>query len=61
MDLSAVIDDGEAITGAIALHRGYAVAIDDRKARRVLGKRVPAKYSWFPPWRSCSNGVQPSQ
>ena len=42
VDLAAVIDDGEAITGAIALHRGYAVAIDDRKARRVLGERTPA-------------------
>ncbi len=39
--LAAVIDDGEAMTGAIALNRGYSVAIDDRKARRVLGERAP--------------------
>ena len=36
--LAAVIDDGEAMTGAIALSRGFSVAIDDRKARRVLGE-----------------------
>ena len=39
--LAAVIDDGEAMTGAIALNRGYSVAIDDRKARRVLGDKAP--------------------
>ena len=35
------MDDGEAVTGAIALNRGYSVAIDDRKARRVLGEKAP--------------------
>ena len=38
--LAAVLDDGEAVTGAIALNRGHAVAIDDRKARRVLGEKA---------------------
>ena len=38
--LAALVDDGEAMTGAIALHRGYAVATDDRKARRVLAKQA---------------------
>ena len=41
VDLAALIDDGEAMTGAIALCRGYSVAIDDRKARRVLRERAP--------------------
>ena len=40
VDLASQMDDGEAVTGAIALHRGYAVATDDRKARRVLAERA---------------------
>ena len=40
VDLASMMDDGEAVTGAIALHRGYAVATDDRKARRVLAERA---------------------
>jgi len=39
--LAADLDDGEAVTGAIAFHRGCAVATDDRKARRVLGQLIP--------------------
>ncbi len=42
VDLAALVDDGEAITGALALHRGCSVATDDRKARRVLGERTPS-------------------
>lgn len=41
VNLASMIDDGEAITGAIAVHRGYVVATDDRKARRVLGQLTP--------------------
>ncbi len=41
VDLAALVDDGEAITGAIAVHRQCALATDDRKARRVLGERTP--------------------
>ena len=41
VELAATVDDGEAMTGAIALNRGHMVAIDDRKARRVLGERAP--------------------
>ena len=39
--LAALVDDGEAATGALALHRGCAVATDDRKARRVFGEFMP--------------------
>ncbi len=39
--LAAELDDGEAVTGAIAFHRGCAVATDDRKARRVLRQLSP--------------------
>ncbi len=39
--LGAELDDGEAVTGALAFHRGCAVATDDRKARRVLGQLSP--------------------
>ena len=41
VELAANLDDGEAMTGAIGRNRGYAVAIDDRKARRVLGEWAP--------------------
>ena len=42
VDLAVSVDDGEAVTGALAFHRGCSVATDDRKARRVLGERFPA-------------------
>ncbi len=41
VNLARYIDDGEAVTGSIAIHRGYVVATDDRKARRVLAEQVP--------------------
>ena len=41
VELAADLDDGEAMTGAMAINRGFAVAIDDRKARRVLGEKAP--------------------
>ena len=41
VELAAILDDGEAMTGAIALNREHLVAIDDRKARRVLGEKAP--------------------
>jgi predicted nucleic acid-binding protein len=36
IDLTRVLDDGEAMTGALAIHRGLSVVTDDRKAIRVL-------------------------
>ena len=41
VSLAALIDDGEAATGALAFHRGCAIATDDRKARRVFGAFMP--------------------
>ncbi len=35
------LDDGEAATGAIALHRGWAIATDDRKCRSLFNKEAP--------------------
>jgi hypothetical protein len=35
------MDDGEAMTCALAMHRQCDVATDDRKARRVLSGRAP--------------------
>ncbi|MBI4333996.1 MAG: hypothetical protein HY673_22260 [Chloroflexi bacterium] len=35
IDLAAELDDGEAVTIALAFHRQYTVATDDAKARRV--------------------------
>ncbi|MBI4321879.1 MAG: hypothetical protein HY675_25575 [Chloroflexi bacterium] len=42
VDLAAVVDDGEAMSFAVAYHRGWAVATDDRKARRVFAQRAAA-------------------
>lgn len=39
IDLTLDLDEGEAMTGAIAVHRGYTVITDDRKALRVLTGR----------------------
>ncbi len=36
------LDDGEAMTCALASARGFAVATDDRKAQRLLQELVPA-------------------
>lgn len=41
VELAADLDDGEAVTGALAFYRGCSVATDDRKARRVLGQLIP--------------------
>ncbi len=41
VELAALIDDGEALTGALAVHRECSLATDDRKARRVLAERLP--------------------
>jgi predicted nucleic acid-binding protein len=40
-DLALQLDDGEAMSGAIALHRGYRIATDDGKMIRLLGQRLP--------------------
>ena len=42
VDLAAELDDGEAQTAAIAINRGFMVATDDRKARRLLAERWPS-------------------
>ena len=39
--LAALVDEGEAATGALALGHGCSVATDDRKARRVFGELMP--------------------
>ena len=41
VDLALQLDDGEAMTGALAIHRNALLATDDRKAIRVLGQRLP--------------------
>lgn len=42
VNLAVHLDDGEAITGALALHRDCSIATDDRKARRILSKYAPS-------------------
>ncbi len=41
VNLAAELEDGEAMTMAIAHSRGLAAAVDDRKARRIAGERFP--------------------
>lgn len=40
VDLTQELDDGEAMTAALAIHRGYTVVTDDRKAIRVLKRET---------------------
>ena len=42
VDLSQELDESEARTAAIAHHRGFMIATDDRKARRVLTDNWPS-------------------
>jgi predicted nucleic acid-binding protein len=39
IDLTREVGEGEAMTAALAIHRGWAVVTDDRKANRVLSNR----------------------
>lgn len=41
VDLARSVDDGEAATVALALHRAYAVVTDDGKAINLLRTRAP--------------------
>lgn len=41
VQLAAELDDGEAVTFALAIERGLAVATDDRKALRVFERYAP--------------------
>src|SRR5215211_341472 len=44
IDLTRQLGDGEAMTAALAIHRGATVVTDDRKAERVLASRgVPLR------------------
>src|SRR5947208_17094709 len=36
IDFAVHLDDGEAMTGAIAVHRNWAIATDDRKATSLF-------------------------
>lgn len=42
VNLAVHLDDGEAITGALAFHRDCSIATDDRKARRILSQYAPS-------------------
>ena len=41
VNFAAEVDDGEAVTCALALNRGAAVVTDDRKTLRVLARLAP--------------------
>lgn len=40
VDLAVDLDDGEALTAALAIHRGWVLVTDDAKAERLLAGRV---------------------
>ena len=40
VDLSLELDDGEAMTCALAQHRGYRIGTDERKTIRLLGNQI---------------------
>src|SRR5438105_4019371 len=42
MAFSARLAAGEAEAAALAVHRGYVLGTDDRKARRIVAERHPA-------------------
>jgi len=41
VNLAVDLDDGEAVTGAIAVYRNWAIATDDRKALALFGRLAP--------------------
>jgi predicted nucleic acid-binding protein len=41
VNFATALDDGEAITGAIALHRNWSIATDDRKATSFFTQNMP--------------------
>jgi hypothetical protein len=41
VNFAASLDDGEAITGAIAVHRNWAIGSDDRRAISFFAKEAP--------------------
>lgn len=43
VDLTVDLDDGEAMTVALALHRGHTIATDERKAIRMHDGRTPLR------------------
>ena len=45
IDLTQELDDGEAMTAAVAIHRRLPVVTDDRKALRVLERHALASHS----------------
>ncbi len=42
IDFATVLDDGESITGAIAVHRRWAIATDDKKAIKFFMRQTPS-------------------
>jgi hypothetical protein len=41
VNFAVELDEGEAVTGAIAMHRHWGIVTDDRKARRVFARTNP--------------------
>ncbi len=41
VNFAALVDDGEAITGAIARHRNWAIGTDDKTATKIFRRAVP--------------------
>jgi len=45
IDLTLELGDGEAMSAALAIHRGHTIATDDQVALRLIGSRVPTRSS----------------
>ncbi|MDQ2651499.1 MAG: hypothetical protein M3Z20_00515 [Chloroflexota bacterium] len=60
IDLTTLIEEGEAMSIALAMHRGWFVMTDDRKARRLLLEREIACFSSLELVRHWSIARQPA-
>ena len=61
IDLTLTIDDGEAMSAALAIHRGWLVATDDRKALRLLNEQGVTTVSTLEIVRYWSQITQPER
>ncbi len=63
--LALEMDEGEAMTAAVAIGRGFAMAVDDNKARQTINARAPGIELLTTPdllWKWSQQGnIQPAQ
>lgn len=47
VNFAVEVDDGEAITGALALHRHWAIGVDDKKARALFSREAAGQQLFY--------------